>query len=167
MWIVGLNQITMTKNSTIHYFPSILSKWVASLCMSTIVQSQGKNKIFTEKSMPLHEDYFWINFSMRIDITWQFLKNITVELSDKYQDCLFFHCVKRVQIRIFFWPVVFSHIRTEYGEIQSRDTERYSQILVGCNLASSLLISLMRVKCHVKNKVNPLMPGGNKKVTHT
>ena len=28
------------------------------------------------------------------------------------------HCVKSVQIRSFFWSV-FSHIRTEYGEIRS------------------------------------------------
>ena len=28
------------------------------------------------------------------------------------------HCVKRVQIRSFFWSV-FSRIRTEYGEIRS------------------------------------------------
>ena len=39
-----------------------------------------------------------------------------------------FHCVKSVQIRSFFWSV-FSRIRTEYGEIQTRKNSVFGHFL--------------------------------------
>ena len=51
---------------------------------------------------------------------WKFLKNPRKEPTLKFfykRFCYgFFHCVKSVQIRSFFWSV-FSRIRTEYREI--------------------------------------------------
>ena len=50
-----------------------------------------------------------------------FISYFTKKPLETAHACLIFcnsHCMKSVQIRSFFWSV-FSHIRTEYGEIQS------------------------------------------------
>ena len=51
---------------------------------------------------------------------WVIEKNLLL-IKAKIKEFLFYNspnCVKSVQIRSFFWSA-FSHIRTEYGEIQS------------------------------------------------
>ena len=38
------------------------------------------------------------------------------------------HCVKRIQLRSFFWSV-FSRIRTEYGKIRTRKNSVFEHVL--------------------------------------
>ena len=44
-------------------------------------------------------------------------KNPSIFRNDNSRNNAFFHCVKSVRIRSFFWSV-FSRIRTEYGDLR-------------------------------------------------
>ena len=68
------------------------------------------------------------------------------------------HCVKSVQILSFFWSRFF-RIQTEYGPEETPYLDTFHAVSI---------MRLLEISCLFQRWcINPLMPGGNKKVTHT